>query len=124
MARKWSLRFILRQDGGLPRIAKALSLGSRRRLLGNGRVARHGADAAAEPETGPQRVFISVITDEDPKPAIDAKALKFFGLRSKDLDQLKFEDKLQTLSALENFEQVVGPMPRAWALLLRLAILI
>lgn len=74
-----------------------------------GRVARHGAEASATAETGPQRVFISVITDEDPKPQIEAKALKFFGLRSKDLDQLKFEDKLQTLSALHDFEQVVGP---------------
>ncbi len=43
-----------------------------------GRVAQHGGEAGAAP-TGPQRVFISVITDEEPKPEIEAKALKFFG---------------------------------------------
>ena len=74
-----------------------------------GRVARHGASGGAGDEAGPQRVFISTITDEDPKIEIEAKALKFFGLRSKDADQLKFEERLLTLSALESFDLVVGP---------------
>lgn len=74
-----------------------------------GRMARHGSSESAPADDGPQRVFISTVTDEDPRIEIQAKALKFFGLRSKDVDQLTFDTKLQTLSALGEFSQVVGP---------------
>ncbi len=72
MARQRPLRFVLRQDGGLPRIQKRYRWDHVIGCWVTGRVARHGAEAAAAAENGPQRVFISVITDEDPKPAIDA----------------------------------------------------
>ena len=66
-------------------------------------------DAAEASKAEPQRVFVAVMDSEDPRPEIEAKALKFFGLRAKDANKIEVEAKIEVLSSLKDFDEVVGP---------------
>lgn len=56
-----------------------------------------------------ERVFVTVMESENPRPEIEARALKYFGLRAKDTEQIEVETTISSLSSLSNFSEVVGP---------------
>ena len=47
-----------------------------------------------------QKVFITTGVEENPETDIESRALKFFNLRAKDVDQLKWDGPVATLSTL------------------------
>lgn len=65
--------------------------------------------AASETQVAEERVFITAMGSEDPLPDIQARALKYFGLRNKDAAKITIENKFDTLSTLSDFTLVVGP---------------
>lgn len=56
-----------------------------------------------------KRAFIAVEASTEAPQAIEQKALKFFNLRAKDLEQLVYDGDALLLSQLSDFSQVVGP---------------
>ena len=57
-----------------------------------------------------KKAFVSVFTDStDLAKEVEARALKFFDLRSKNADQLKYEGDVLSLTAVKEFSQVLGP---------------
>jgi glycyl-tRNA synthetase len=61
-----------------------------------------------------QKVFVSVLPESD-TPAIDIelRALKFFGLRAKQVDQLVYDGDVTPLTQLSDLSQVVAPDAKA-----------
>lgn len=55
------------------------------------------------------RVFITTMETENTQIALEDAALKFYGLRKKDADSLRWEGDCQPISKLANFEDCVGP---------------
>jgi glycyl-tRNA synthetase len=57
-----------------------------------------------------QRIFVSVLPETDhPDQEIAEKALKFFGLRAKQVDQLAWDGPVVSLTQVSDFAAVVGP---------------
>ncbi|MFO1062736.1 MAG: glycine--tRNA ligase [Pirellulales bacterium] len=57
-----------------------------------------------------QRIFVTSIAEADSEDEdTQRRALKFFNLRGKDADSLKWSEKYQTLSTLDDFAQVLAP---------------
>ncbi len=54
-------------------------------------------------------VFITTMETENTQDALNEAALKFFGLRKKDIETLKWEGEIQSVSKLNGFDNVVGP---------------
>lgn len=65
--------------------------------------------AVKKQQSEPERVFVTVMVSEDPRPDIQARALKYFGLRAKDAGKLDIESKVDALSSMESFDEVFGP---------------
>src|SRR5262245_30243367 len=61
-----------------------------------------------------QRIFIAVYTESDePEREVEHRALKFFDLRAKQAEQLKWDGPLVSLTTVKDFAQVLGPDARA-----------
>jgi glycyl-tRNA synthetase len=57
-----------------------------------------------------QRVFVSVYAETDePEKEVEQRALKFFDLRAKQAEQLKWDGPLLALTAVPDFARVLGP---------------
>lgn len=57
-----------------------------------------------------RRVFIAVQSDgEEGEKEAEQKALKFFNLRAKNVDELKWDGLLVSLTTIKDFAQVLGP---------------
>src|SRR5262249_14454495 len=57
-----------------------------------------------------QHVFVAVHTESDePEKEIEQRALKFFDLRAKNADELKWDGPVVPLTAVQGFEVVLGP---------------
>src|SRR5262249_17219290 len=57
-----------------------------------------------------QRVFVSVLPETDePAAAIEQKALKFFNLRAKQVEQLHWDGTVVSLTTVQDFAAVLGP---------------
>jgi glycyl-tRNA synthetase len=55
-------------------------------------------------------VFVSVFTDSpEPEKEVEQRALKFFNLRGKQVDELHWQGELLSLPAVKDLSQVVGP---------------
>lgn len=65
----------------------------------------HGDGPASEPE----RVLVTAMDSENPLPDIQTRALKYFGLRSKDASKIEIESGFKVLSTMDSFDEVVGP---------------
>jgi glycyl-tRNA synthetase len=60
-----------------------------------------------------QRVFVSVLPEtDDPCAEIAPRALKFFDLRAKQAEQLKWEGPVVSLTSVQDFALVLGPDAR------------
>ncbi|MGL6226564.1 MAG: glycine--tRNA ligase [Thermoguttaceae bacterium] len=55
------------------------------------------------------RVFVTTMETENSQNALEEAALKFFGIRRKDAESLKWEGTLLSISTLPNFEDVLAP---------------
>lgn len=53
--------------------------------------------------------FVATQSSETALADIEHSALKFFNLRAKNVDELHWDSDLQSLTAVENFDQVLGP---------------
>src|SRR6185369_4634513 len=57
-----------------------------------------------------RKAFVTVFTDEpDLAKEIEQRALKFFDLRAKNVDQLVYHGDVVSLTTVKDFSQVVGP---------------
>src|SRR5262249_49719678 len=57
-----------------------------------------------------KRVFVAVYTDSsEPEKEAEQRALKFFNLRAKNVDELKWDGLLVSLTSVQDFAQVLGP---------------
>jgi glycyl-tRNA synthetase len=57
-----------------------------------------------------KRVFVTVMPETDqPEQEIEPKALKYFGLRAKQADQLAYDGGVASLATVKGHEQVLGP---------------
>jgi glycyl-tRNA synthetase len=56
-----------------------------------------------------QKVFMTTDQDEGAEQAIQQKALKFFNLRAKDAEQLKWDGPVVALPTVDDLAKVVGP---------------
>ena len=56
-----------------------------------------------------QRVFVTAPAGDDEQEYMTKQALKFFNLRNKNVDDLKWDGAVTCLTEVENFENVVGP---------------
>jgi glycyl-tRNA synthetase len=56
-----------------------------------------------------QRVFVAVEAGPEEETEIEHKALKFFNLRAKDVEELKWDGPVVSLTKVEEFSKVVGP---------------
>ncbi|MDR0521569.1 MAG: glycine--tRNA ligase [Planctomycetaceae bacterium] len=56
-----------------------------------------------------QKVFVTTMETENTQTALDEAALKFFGLRKKDIESLQWEGGITPISKLTSFENVLGP---------------
>lgn len=57
-----------------------------------------------------KKAFVSVFTDSnEPEKEVEHHALKFFDLRAKHADQLKYDSALVSLTTVKDFAQVLGP---------------
>jgi len=54
-------------------------------------------------------VFVTAPAGDDEQEHITQQALKFFNLRSKNIDDLKWDGPIICLTEIDNFENVVGP---------------
>ncbi len=55
------------------------------------------------------RVFVTTMETENTQTALDEVALKFFGLRKKDVETLQWEGDIFPISRLDDFSDVLGP---------------
>jgi glycyl-tRNA synthetase len=55
------------------------------------------------------RIFVTTMETENTQSVLDDTALKFFGLRKKDAETLKWEGAIQPISNLPNFDNVLAP---------------
>jgi glycyl-tRNA synthetase len=61
-------------------------------------------------EAKAQRLFVSVLPEtDDPATEIEARALKHFGLRAKQADQLTYQSEVVSLTTLKELDSVLGP---------------
>jgi len=61
-------------------------------------------------EAKEKRIFATAgSASESPEKDIERQALKFFGMRSKHADELKWDGPLVSLTTIEDFDQVLGP---------------
>lgn len=56
-----------------------------------------------------KKVFVCAAAGEDEVEQIEKQALKFFGLRAKQVDQLKWDGDVTSLTKIDDFSEVVGP---------------
>jgi glycyl-tRNA synthetase len=71
---------------------------------------RHDQVRGCWVEAKGQRVFVTTMAEADTEVEdVQRRALKFFNLRGKDADQLKWDPKFQSLVAVEDFSQVLAP---------------
>lgn len=56
-----------------------------------------------------KKAFITAPAGDDENELIQKKALKFFNLRNKNIDDLEYDGDAVCLTTMEDFEQVVGP---------------
>jgi glycyl-tRNA synthetase len=54
-------------------------------------------------------IFVTTMETENTQSALEDSALKFFGLRKKDAENLKWEGTIQSISKLPNFDNVLAP---------------
>ncbi|MDR2438632.1 MAG: glycine--tRNA ligase [Planctomycetaceae bacterium] len=55
------------------------------------------------------RIFVTTMETENTQSVLDDAALKFFGLRKKDAETLKWEGAIQSISKLPDFDDVLAP---------------
>ncbi|MDO5581936.1 MAG: glycine--tRNA ligase [Planctomycetia bacterium] len=67
---------------------------------------KHGEAGTAAQEL---TVFITTMETEETQQALEQAAMKFFGLRKKDLESLSWEGEIESISSLDDLSQVVGP---------------
>ena len=60
-----------------------------------------------------QRVFVAVEESEHEDEELQRKALKFFNLRAKAVEQLSWEGAIISLTSIEDFAEVLGPDAKA-----------
>jgi glycyl-tRNA synthetase len=61
-----------------------------------------------------QRVFVSVYTDSpEPEKEAEQRALKFFNLRAKNAEELKWDGPLVSLTSVSEFSHVLAPEAKA-----------
>jgi glycyl-tRNA synthetase len=71
---------------------------------------RHDQVVGRWVEAKGQRVFVTVLPETDnPAHEIEPRALKFFGLRAKQADQLHYHGAVQPLPVVEDHSVVLGP---------------
>ena len=56
-----------------------------------------------------QRIFVTAQAATDEQEQMTRHAAKFFNLRSKDFDKLQWDGGILSLTAIDSFEQVLGP---------------
>src|SRR6187549_365216 len=57
-----------------------------------------------------KRAFVATAVEDEEQPAdVEHRALKFFGLRSKDAEKLMWDGPLISLTTVTDFTQVLGP---------------
>src|SRR5262249_19088754 len=56
-----------------------------------------------------KRVFVTTNAGEQAADEIQQKALKFFNLRAKNVDELKWDGPVVSLTTAQDFSQVLGP---------------
>ena len=56
-----------------------------------------------------KKVFVCAAAGEDEVEQIEKHALKFFGLRAKQVDQLQWDGDVTSLTKIDDFSEVVGP---------------
>ena len=56
-----------------------------------------------------QKVFVTAAAGDDEQEVITKRALKFFKLRAKNIDDLKWDGDVVCLTSIDDFSQVVGP---------------
>ncbi|MDR3233174.1 MAG: glycine--tRNA ligase, partial [Planctomycetaceae bacterium] len=67
---------------------------------------KRGEDGAPGVE---MKIFITTMETENTQSFLDEAALKFFGLRKKDLETLQWDGEIQAVSKLPSLENVLGP---------------
>ncbi|TWT31726.1 Glycine--tRNA ligase [Blastopirellula retiformator] len=71
---------------------------------------RHDQVVGRWVEAKGQKIFATAGSDSDqPEADIERHALKFFGLRTKQADQLKWDGAMVSLTTVDDFSQVLGP---------------
>jgi glycyl-tRNA synthetase len=71
---------------------------------------RHDQVVGRWVEAKGQKVFVTVMPETDhPEQEIEPRALKFFGLRAKQADQLAYHSSVLPLPAVKDHSQVLGP---------------
>ncbi|MDR2117166.1 MAG: glycine--tRNA ligase [Planctomycetaceae bacterium] len=55
------------------------------------------------------KIFVTTMETENTQSALEETALKFFGLRKKDAETLKWEGTIQSISKLPDFNEVLAP---------------
>ncbi|MCL2743567.1 MAG: glycine--tRNA ligase [Planctomycetaceae bacterium] len=67
---------------------------------------KHGSEGAPSEIV---KVFVTTMETENTQSALDEAALKFFGIRKKDIEVLQWEGDITSISKLTSFENVLGP---------------
>ena len=70
---------------------------------------RHDQVCGRWVDTGHGRVFVAVEESDRAEEQLLRQALKFFNLRGKDADQLKWDGPLVSLTTVDDFARVLGP---------------
>lgn len=56
-----------------------------------------------------KRIFVSTMDQDETEATLQQRALKFFKLRAKNIDELKWDGSVTELTLLDEFSQVLGP---------------
>jgi glycyl-tRNA synthetase len=59
-----------------------------------------------------KRAFVTAQTDGDECDAVEQRALKFFNLRAKNVEELHYDGPVVSLTTVQDFSQVLGPDAR------------
>ncbi|MCL2624384.1 MAG: glycine--tRNA ligase, partial [Planctomycetaceae bacterium] len=65
--------------------------------------------ATVNPVGGGKSVFVTTMETENTQDHLEQAALKYFGMRKKDADNLVWDGEIKAISQLENFSNVLGP---------------
>ena len=57
----------------------------------------------------PDSIFVTTVESENRREVLEARALKFFGLRKKHREQLRWQGEIQPLTSVQNAERILAP---------------